>query len=117
MENVDRHYEEWRAETVVMRPPRNANWCSRTFDVRRLRAVGAAAAVLSAGTCMMTAFHLHSRANRELKSSRAGRGKATMISKALFSRRHYTLLWGSDDYTAMIMAPVGWYAMNDTLLR
>ncbi len=68
------------------------------------------------GTCMMTSFHLHWRAYRELKISPNGRGPATLVIKELFSRRHYTLLGGSYDYKGMIKEPGGWYAINDKLL-
>lgn len=95
-----------------------------------IAAVGVAASVLGSGTsvatkiatktmggtCMMTSFHLHWRAYRELKISASGRGPATLIIKELFSRRHYTLLGGSYDYKGMIMEPGGWYAINDKLL-
>lgn len=95
-----------------------------------LASVGVAAAVLGTGTsiatkiatktmggtCMMTSFHLHWRAYRELKISPNGRGPATLVIKELFSRRHYTLLGGSYDYKGMIKEPGGWYAINDKLL-
>ncbi len=95
-----------------------------------IAAVGAAAAALSTGTsvatkiasktmggtCMMTSFHLHWRAYRELKINSSGRGPATLIIKELFSRRHYTVLGGSYDYKGMIMEPGGWCPINDKLL-